>query len=107
MAVLNKANIPPPSVPKEVVEVPELGGEVIVRGLLLSDRIRLFSSAQSQKTYISHLLSCTVVDNENTPIYSIDEWESFGARNFEASLALFKTAKTLSGLDVEVNEKKS
>ncbi|HAJ72431.1 MAG TPA: hypothetical protein DCO68_10175 [Methylophilaceae bacterium] len=104
MGVLNKANIPPPVLPKEVVDVPELGGEVVVTGLMLSDRVNWFISKDRK---ISDLLACTVIDANNEPIYTSQEWEQFGSKNFSAALKLFQKAKELSGLDVELNQKKS
>lgn len=105
--VIIKANVPPPVLPKQVVDVPELGGEVIVRGLLLSDRVRVMNMAASSGVMVSDLLACTVVDAAGDPIYTKADWEEFGASNFNVCLELFKTAKALSGLDAEVNEKKS
>lgn len=107
MAVLNKANVPPPVLPKKVEDVPELGGKVIVQGLLLSDRVRIMSKAGAGGVMVSDLLACTVVDAEGEPIYSVQEWEEFGASNFNRALDLFKISRSLSGLDAEVNEKKS
>jgi len=106
MAVILKDNVPPPSLPKEVVAVPELGEgiEVIVRGLLLSDRVRLLNSSG---IFVSQLLAYTVVDASNQPIYTEHEWEEFGARHFVRSIELFNKAKELSGLDAKLNEKKS
>lgn len=106
MTVVNKANVPPPALPKQVVDVPELGGEVIVRGLLLSDRLAVYRKAKTDDLFISDLLACTVVDSENEPIYTKEQWEEFGSSNFNQSLKLYKVAKELSGLDAEVNEKK-
>ena len=48
MAVLKKSEIPVPDLPKEVVEVPELGGEVVVRGLLLRDRLAIYMDTESK-----------------------------------------------------------
>lgn len=107
MAVINKANVTPPSVPKEVVDVPELGGEVIVRGLMLSDRVRILTASFKSESRLSALLASTVVDEKNEPIFTEQEWEEFGSRHFAKALELFKKAKELSGLDAEINEKKS
>lgn len=107
MPVINKANVPPPVLPKQVVDVPELGGEVIVRGLLLSDRVRIMNKARDGGVMVTDLLACTVVDADGQPVYSAKEWEEFGASNFNRSLELFKVSRSLSGLDAEVNEKKS
>jgi hypothetical protein len=106
MGVLNKINIARPTPPKEVVDVPELGGEIIVRGLMLSDRVRILGAASRGAMSISELLASAIVDAEMEPVFTVDEWEAFGAQNFVASLQLFKKAKELSGLDAETNAKK-
>jgi hypothetical protein len=106
MAVLNKENVPPPVVPKETVTVPELGGDVIVRGLLLTDRIRFFQKGQSGKLGVSSMLAFTVIDAKGEEIFTEEEWEAFGAKNFSAAIELFEKAKKLSGMDVVVNKKK-
>ena len=86
--------------------MPELGGEVIVRGLMLSERVRILNAASQGALSISELLSCTVIDAESEPIFSVDEWEAFGATHFVPAMHLFKKAKQLSGLDAETNQKK-
>lgn len=106
MSVLNKANIARPIPPKVVVDCPELGGEVIVRGLLLSDRVRILTAASQGALSISELLAASVIDAESEPIFDVGEWEAFGAQHFNATLNLFGEAKKLSGLDVETNQKK-
>ncbi len=105
MAVLKKANIAAPVLPKETVDVPELGGEVIVRGLLLSERLALLSEAENGEAKLSSLLAATVVDADGAAVYDAQQWEEFGARHFAAALRLFAVAKRLCGLDAEVAEK--
>lgn len=105
---LKKADIKPPVLPREAVEVVELGGEVVVRGLLLRERLALFDDALAgaQKYgHISAVLAACVVDAEGEPVYTVEQWEQFGAAHFEAALALFKVAQRLSGLDVEERKK--
>lgn len=104
--VLSKVNIARPLPPKEVVDVPELGGEIIVRGLMLSDRVRILGAASRGAMPISELLASAVVDVDLEPIFTADEWEAFGAQHFVATIKLFKKAKELSGLEAEVNIKK-
>lgn len=106
MAVINKSNIARPVPPKEVLDVPELGGEVIVRGLLLSERVRILQAAATSSLSISELLACTVIDAENESVFNVEEWEAFGANHFTVALDLFNKAKHLSGLDAETNQKK-
>ncbi len=106
MKALKKADIKPPVLPKETVEVPEFGGEVIVRGLMLRDRIALFTSAGTDNSaHLSKLLAATVVDADGVQIYTDEEWEEFGAKNFDACIRLFNVARRLSGLNAEVAHK--
>jgi hypothetical protein len=106
MKALKKADIKPPVLPKETVEVPELEGEVIVRGLLLRDRIALFAGADSDNTaQLSKLLAATVIDIDGVQVYTADQWEEFGAKNFDACIRLFNVARRLSGLNAEVAQK--
>lgn len=106
MGVINKANVPPPVLPKQVVDVPELGGEVIVRGLLLNDRIEVIEKASEGELNIAEMLARTVVDDENTPIYTAQQWDEFGSTNFGCALNLFNIAKGLCGFKADINEKK-
>ena len=109
MATLKKSQIVAPVLPRETVEVPELGGEVVVRGLMFSEHMAMLASAASGsgKAFadIPALLAQVVVDAENVPVFSSEEWEQFGAVHFEALIALFKVARRLSGFDAEATEK--
>lgn len=108
MAVINKANVPPPMVPKRVIEnVEGIGGDVVIRGLYLSERNKLFSLAAQGKAELSLLLHMAVVDDKDQAIYSVEEWEQYGAANYRTALDLFAVAKELSGLNAEVNKEKS
>lgn len=104
---LKKAEIKPPVLPKEAVEVAELGGEVVVRGLLLRERLALFDAANGSERYghLSAVLAASVIDGDGEPIYTAQEWEEFGAVHFEAALKLFNVARRLSGLDAEERKK--
>jgi hypothetical protein len=130
-----------PVLPKEAVDVPEIGGEVIVRGLLLTERLALFvdhlpakagsappaaaegaqpiatEAAPAEATlvdaaadpqrfiHIPRLLALCVLASDQLPLWSVQQWEEFGAQHFEASLRLFHVAQRLSGLDIEVAKK--
>ena len=105
--VLKKGDVKRPVLPKETVTVPELGGDVVVRGLLLSERLAIFSPREgvNQFAHIGELLAATVVDCAGEAIFTATEWEEFGAKDFSAALNLFQVARRLSGLDVEVQQK--
>lgn len=105
---LQKKDIKPPVLPKEAVQVDELGGEVIVRGLLLRERVEIFhkeSGATAWSARVSQILAATVIDADGKPIYTADEWEEFGAVHFSACARLLGVANRLSGLEVEETQK--
>jgi hypothetical protein len=104
---LRKSEIKAPVLPKEAVQVNELGGEVIVRGLLLRERLAIFNGADTGVNFahIGQLLAATVVDADGLPIYTADEWDQFGNRHFSAALSLFQVARRLSGIDAELAQK--
>lgn len=104
---LKKSDIPRPLPPAEAVHVDELGGEVIVRGLLLSERLEIAAGrGESRFDGVPKLLALTVVDADQVPIFSVQEWEAFGARHFEAAWKLFTVSQRISGMgggDAEKN----
>lgn len=105
---LNRHQITLPALPSETVAVAALGGEVIVRGLRLGDRLGMFADLRTNgKSYahIARLLAVSVVGEDGLPLLTESEWEAFGGSNFEAALDLFGVARKLSGLDAEVIEK--
>lgn len=109
---IKRADIVLPTLPeKQVVSVPEMGGDVIVRPLLLSDRLAL--AAERDKgvaksfTHFAALLSVAVVDEDGEPLLTRDEWEAWGARNYAAALRVWDVAWDLSGLDATAAEKNS
>ncbi len=108
MALLKKSQIAPPVLPKETVDVPELGGEVVVRGLLFSERLALFARVDEKgKAFadIPQLLAQTVIDGDGEPVFTAEQWEAFGASHMEALLRVFAVARRLSGLDAEAAAK--
>lgn len=102
---LKKSDIAKPSLPMEAVEVPELGGEVIVRGLLLSERLDLVLHEDEGIARIPRMLSTCVIDADHKAIFTADEWETYGARHAASALKLWEVAKRLSGMDREDTEK--
>ena len=103
---IKRSEITAPALPKESAFVASLGGEVIVRGLLLKDRLALFAdTGSSGHAHVSRLLAACVVDADNQQLFTQDEWEAFGAAHFDEALELFKVVRRVSGLDAEVIEK--
>ena len=107
-ATVKRADIKRPVLPKEVVRVDSMGGEVIVRGLLFSERMALFAQAgegAQVMAYVPRLLALTVLDADGKPIFSEDEWEIFGMGQEAEMLTLMGTALRLSGLQGEAVKK--
>lgn len=107
MGVLNKADIKRPTLPKETVDVPELGGEVVVQGLRLRERLAIFADREGAQKFahVGELLAAVVVDGAGEPIFTAEEWDEFGSKNYAAAINLFQVARRLSGLEVEVQQK--
>lgn len=105
MALLKKTDITRPVVPKETVPVPALGGDVVVRGLMLSERLGLYASRAGRDGKalldVPEILALCVLDGDGLPVFDVTEWDAFGIKNGEAALQLFNVARRLSGLDAE------
>lgn len=122
MAVIQRAQVPAPVLRKETVLVPRLGGDVIVRGLLLSERLQIdnIKSAMlkplegetvEQAQYragsaiVFVTLERTVMAADEQPVFSAAAWDMFGSQHPDVVLDLYRTARRLSGFDQEATEK--
>lgn len=105
MTVVNKASVPAPTPPMETVEADGIG-EVIVRGLMLRDRLALMSDDGPVFDKVSAILAACVVDSDKRPLWTVEAWEAYGAQRFDAALKLFNVAQRLSGLTPGDAEKK-
>jgi hypothetical protein len=122
MALIERNQVKAPSLPRETVAVPAMGGDVIVRGLLLSERLELSgfharlvkpldgeSEEQARSRAGGHLVSFTLARAvelaDGKPLFSQAEWDTFGAEHGEAVLGLFQRANLLGGQDIEAAAK--
>lgn len=106
---LKRSDIPRPILPMEAISVAELGGEVIVRGLRLSERLELGTRHDIEEGYarqMLRILAACVIDADHEPIFTVDEWEAFGAKHPKPTVELWDVASRLSGLNAEDAEKK-
>lgn len=108
MAVIKRDTLPTPTVPKETLAVEALGGEVVVRGLLLSERMQVqrqivtLRKADAGDEGAVHailpvLLALCVLDADGLPVFTQDQWQAFGARHADQAVELFNAAWRLSG----------
>lgn len=122
MTVLQRGAVQAPALPKETVHVASLGGDVIVRGLLLSERLAnaanhtQLSKPQPGETEdqarvragmggVPRTLARCVVLADGQPMWTERQWEEFGSTQQAEALALFSVAMRLNGLDLEAAEK--
>ena len=97
-----------PGLAEEEVPVPELGGEVVVRGLSLSERMDLATAQNSQGfSRIAMMLAVCVLDADREPLFSVEEWEAFGSKSFASAMVLWDKACALSGMEPGAAAKKS
>lgn len=108
--MLKKSDVPvPPQSGTEIATVPELGGDVLVRGMLLRDRLELALTAGYGRLAMT-LALCVSVDGEqgeSVPLFSAEEWERWGSKNYVAAMKLWDIVRRLSDIDGEEAEKKS
>lgn len=119
---LERSQIKPPVLPKEAVPVDALGGEVIVRGLLMSERLALsalsaqlgipltgegpdLARARAGGQIVAHTLAAVVLLADGKPLYTAQEWDEFGALQPDAVLDLFNRSRRLNGLDADESAK--
>lgn len=110
---MKKSQIKAPALPAKEIDVPELGGVVVVRGLLLKERIeyaRMYAKDNptdpDRFDHIAELLARTVRDEDGVFIFTVAEWETFGAAHYRAAIRIWSLAQDLCGFGGE-EEKKS
>lgn len=120
---LSRNDVKRPVLAKETVDVPALGGEVIVRAMLASEHLGLIAEQVRRHSAagdgdaggalgaefapVSRLLALVVIDEQGQPLLDAGEWEAFGGQNPHELLRLHGVAKRLSGIDAEDVQKNS
>ena len=106
---IKRSDIKTPVLPREAVQVDALGGEVVVRGMLLRDRLDFMAKAAADKadgialTY--ELMALCVVADDEKPFYTAAEWEVFSSAESVAFFALLARVQSLNGFDGEAVKK--
>lgn len=111
MAVITKAGTAGPILPKQTVEVEALGGEVVVRGMLLVELLGVQSRiadlhkanqagdmAASVSAIVPEVLSMCVLDADGVSLFDQHQWQIWGGQHQAAALNLFNVAWRLSGM---------
>lgn len=78
--------------------VPELGGDVLLRSLRLTDRLNLALDRGSM-VYIARVLADCVLDDQKNPLFSADEWDEFGAQFSDRAMEIWKKVVDISKVE--------
>lgn len=121
MALITRDAIAPSALPSEEHAAPEIGGDVLVRGMDLP-AFQRFALAQrkaaepqpgeapeeAQARAVAEvmplLLHLCVLAGDGQPVYSPAEWAAFARKHADRTVALLEAATRLSGL---ADEKKA
>lgn len=118
--LISRESIAPVVLPEEEVEVPEIGGTVLVRGM---DMPRLGRFDAARRRYVQPqdgeteqdaaeraaleliplALHLCVLAADGAPVYSPAEWAAFAVRHGERVAYLWRVVERLAGLDAPKN----
>jgi hypothetical protein len=121
MTVVSRDSVKEPTLPKETVSAPAIGGDVVVRGMLMAERMGFDQIIAGKRTairtdatagaYLSgyevlpQVLSICVLADDGKPLWTEAQWQAFGGRHLSEAAALFNVAWRLSGYDQEGDAK--
>lgn len=100
--LIDRNKIEPPTLRREAVSVPSLGGDVCVRGLKLSERLTLRGLARAGgngEEFLAELLAICVVDTNGEPVFTAEQWDTFGSEHTAEYGELVDKAMSLGGFD--------
>lgn len=111
--MVDRSAVQKPTLPQEVVPVPEWG-DVVVRGLDLAQRMHLSSrfkdkadKASGKFAHMAALLEVSVLADDGEPLFTLHEWNVWGINHQEDFLRLWDAAWRLSDMDGKEAEKNS
>jgi len=120
--VLNRSQVKRPVLPQQIEPCEPLGGDVVVRGMSLSERMATDdlnikaaaplegetdeeARARAGRLVVPRTLRVCVVDDEGAPVLTEQEWDALGATHQSLVFHLFFIALRLSGRDPEAIQK--
>ena len=119
---INRREVAAVALPQEAVDVPAIGGTVLVRGMSMP-QLLAFSAARRRALepvegetpdqaaerasgeLVPLLLAATVVLDDGLPVYTAAQWAAFGSVHPAATLDLWRVAVRLSGQDQAAEKK--
>lgn len=122
MQALQRDQVAPPALPEELVHVPALGGAVRVRGMDMR-QLLAFRAAQRRATLpqgdeteadaaerasgelLPLMLAACVLAADGLPVYTAEQWATFGGGNAAQVYELWAVAVRLCGGDAAAEKK--
>lgn len=99
MAVLSRGAVPEPVLRKQTVDVPALGGEVVLTALMLGQLLALGRKGAGDEDFqhICATLAIGVLADDGKPLWTAAQWEKWGGSHPAEALDLFRQIDALSG----------
>ncbi len=107
-----------PALRQEETQVDAIGGTVIVRGLMLADRLALWDEEQprdgetpedaakrNKATVVERQLARMVVLDDGQPLWTAEQWKAFGQQHATEAFRLYNLGNSFSGGDTKAIEK--
>lgn len=105
--MINAKDIKIPTLPREIHESAPLGGQVVVRGITLTQRFELYDRVgQNKFRIVPELLAMSVLDISDKPVMTAEQWDVLGSIEQAEVMRLYDIAKRLAGMGEESPEKK-
>lgn len=122
MALIERDAVQTPVLRKQTEPMPSLGGDVIARGLLLSELLTLShvqsglrdplpdeseedAFARAGAAMVAKTLHLGIVLADEQPMWTEQQWNLHGANHLVETMKLFALVNRLSGQDVQATEK--
>lgn len=80
MTILSRKAVKLPPLRKKTVDVSELGGEVVLQALMLSDSLRI-SRIKDGHERVKEILAVGVLADDGKPLWTAPEWDQWGSVN--------------------------
>lgn len=102
MARVRREDLAEPVLGSEIVDIPELGGEVEVKALPLDVLQGLLAEAKSSPwRTVASFLGATVLSDDGAPLWPAEKWLVWGGANANAAIRLYGIAQRVCGIGME------
>lgn len=79
MTVVSRKEAKLPPLRRKTIDVPELGGEVVVQALTLTESLRISMLDIEPRLRLPHILAVGILADDKKPLWTVEEWDQFGS----------------------------